>query len=437
MQTTAIRSRPKAIACWRNRFQSRPDDPRKPIDRSAGGGGRRSRGRARRHPWDRHRHSWRIVLVAQIRGEELPIHQSLPASEAHIARRFGVKLQRFERTQIAMTDKPPEADPAAYRQRAPLRRGERLRRRAAWMYYVEEMTQSAVAEALGVGRVTVVRMLAEARALGEVRIALARGAADLAGLEIALAKALGVGEAIVAPLSAPDADPTAPIGAALGAVISELVADDMKIGLGWGLTLRQALDHLSERAAKAVTVVSLVGGVTHVGSINPAEFAWEFARAYNADCYLIPAPALVDSADDAAGLDRTLRPRRSLRIRPPPRRGRVRRRRARRRFDGRPLRPYRRGRAPSPARIRRGRRGALLRLFGRRAADRPPDQRARDVGAAGDGRRRADPGDGGGRRRQDRSAARRRAAAEADDAGDRRNDRADAARRPTRAQSAR
>jgi DNA-binding transcriptional regulator LsrR (DeoR family) len=213
-----------------------------------------------------------------------------------------LNLHDSQRTQIAMTDKPPAADPAAFRQRVPLRRGERLRRRAAWMYYVEEMTQSAVAEALGVGRVTVVRMLAEARALGEVRIALARGVADLAGLEIALAKALGVGEAIVAPLSAPDADPTAPIGAALGAVISELVADDMKIGLGWGLTLRQALDHLSERAAKAVTVVSLVGGVTHVGSVNPAEFAWEFARAYNADCYLIPAPALVDSAETRQAL---------------------------------------------------------------------------------------------------------------------------------------
>ena len=291
------------------------------------------------------------------------------------------------------------------------------------MYYVEEMTQSAVAEALGVGRVTVVRMLAEARALGEVRIALARGAADLAGLEIALAKALGVGEAIVAPLSAPDADPTAPIGAALGAVISELVADDMKIGLGWGLTLRQALDHLSERAAKAVTVVSLVGGVTHVGSINPAEFAWEFARAYNADCYLIPAPALVDSAETRRALIERCGLAEVYEF-------------ARRldavvfgvgaldaEFDRRPLRPYRRGRAPSPARIRRGRRGALLRLFGRGAADRPPDQRARHVGAAGDGRRRANPGDGGGRRRQNRSVAGRCAAVEADDAGDRRNDR--------------
>jgi DNA-binding transcriptional regulator LsrR (DeoR family) len=194
------------------------------------------------------------------------------------------------------SNRPPVPEREPLRPQAPLRRGERLRRRAAWMYYVEEMTQSAIAQALGVGRVSVVRMLAEARALGEVRIALARGLADLSSLEIALAKALDVPEAIVAPLSADDANPDAAIGAALGALVSELVVDGMKIGLGWGRTLWRSLGHLSERPAKGVTVVSLVGGVTHVGPLNPGEFAWQFARAYNADCYLIPAPSLVDSA---------------------------------------------------------------------------------------------------------------------------------------------
>jgi DNA-binding transcriptional regulator LsrR (DeoR family) len=197
-----------------------------------------------------------------------------------------------------MPTKKPTAAPAddrAEERRRPLKRAERLRQRAAWMYYVEEMTQSDIAQVLGVGRVSVVRMLADARALGEVRIALKRHASDLAGLEIALAKALDVPEAIVAPLSAPGADPTAAIGAALGGFVSDLVADDMRIGLGWGRTLFHSLDYLSERTVRNVTVVSLVGGVTHVARVNPAEYAWEFARAYNADCYLIPAPALVDS----------------------------------------------------------------------------------------------------------------------------------------------
>jgi DNA-binding transcriptional regulator LsrR (DeoR family) len=177
----------------------------------------------------------------------------------------------------------------------PPKRSERLRQRAAWMYFVEEMTQSAIADALGVGRVTVVRMLAEAKALGEVRIALSRGDAELGGLEAALCKLYGLSEAIVAPLSSEAADPTAPIAAALGDHVSTLLRNDMKIGLGWGRTLKSSLEYLSERSLKGLSVVSLVGGVTHFVHDNPAEFPSAFARAFNADCYLIPSPALVDS----------------------------------------------------------------------------------------------------------------------------------------------
>ncbi len=182
------------------------------------------------------------------------------------------------------------------------RRSERMRQRAAWMYFVEEMTQSAIADALGVGRVTVVRMLAEAKALGEVRIALARGNAELGGLEAALCKAYGFEEAIVAPLSSPSADATAPISAALGEYVSALLRNEMKIGLGWGRTLNRSLEYLRERSLKNLSVVSLVGGVTHFAHDNPAEFPSAFARAFNADCYLIPAPALVDSPATKAAL---------------------------------------------------------------------------------------------------------------------------------------
>src|SRR5271157_4077159 len=185
--------------------------------------------------------------------------------------------------------------------RAP-RRSERLRQRAAWMYFVEEMTQSAIAEALGVGRVTVVRMFAEAKALGEVRIALSRGHAELGGLEAALCKAHGFEETLVAPLSAEAADPTGPIGAALGDYVSSILRNDMKIGLGWGRTLNRSLEYLRERSLRGLSVVSLVGGVTHFAHDNPAEFPSAFAHAFNADCYLIPAPALVDSPATKAAL---------------------------------------------------------------------------------------------------------------------------------------
>jgi DNA-binding transcriptional regulator LsrR (DeoR family) len=198
-------------------------------------------------------------------------------------------------------DQTTQDHPFAELHRTP-RRSERLRQRAAWMYFVEEMTQSAIAEALGVGRVTVVRMLAEAKALGEVRIALARGNAGLGGLEAALCKAYGLDEAIVAPLSSPSVDATAPIGAALGDYVSSLLRNEMKIGLGWGRTLNRSLEYLRERSLRGLSVVSLVGGVTHFAHDNPAEFPSAFARAFNAECYLIPAPALVDCPATKASL---------------------------------------------------------------------------------------------------------------------------------------
>jgi DNA-binding transcriptional regulator LsrR (DeoR family) len=112
------------------------------------------------------------------------------------------------------------------------RRSARLRLRAAWMYYVEEMTQNAVADALGIGRVTVVRLLSDARALHEVKITLRRDIAELAGLEMALQRRFGLTEAIVAPLSSADADPTAAIGAVTGHVRLHHLEHDHRRWLG-------------------------------------------------------------------------------------------------------------------------------------------------------------------------------------------------------------
>jgi DNA-binding transcriptional regulator LsrR (DeoR family) len=184
-----------------------------------------------------------------------------------------------------------ESAPAAASRRSP-----RLRQRVAWMYYVEEMTQSAIADALGIGRITVVRLLSEARAMNEVRISLSRDLAELSRLEIEMQKAYGIGEVIVAPLSSSEADPRGAIAAAAGNFVSELLRPDMKVGLGWGQTLNRALNFVVEKPVPGLSVVSLLGGITRARQANPAEFAWQFSRIFLADCYLLAAPAIVDSA---------------------------------------------------------------------------------------------------------------------------------------------
>jgi DNA-binding transcriptional regulator LsrR (DeoR family) len=196
----------------------------------------------------------------------------------------------------------PAAEPAEGAELGAGRRSARLRLRAAWMYYVEEMTQNAIADRLGIGRVTVVRLLNDARALHEVRVSVSRDIAELLRLEFALQQAFGIKEAVVAPLSGKDADPSLPIGAATGEYVSKLLRNDMKIGLGWGRTLINALPFVSERPVANLSVVSLLGGITKTKQYNPSEFAWQFARLFQADCYLIAAPALVDSVETKRAL---------------------------------------------------------------------------------------------------------------------------------------
>ncbi len=163
------------------------------------------------------------------------------------------------------------------------------------MYYVEEMTQSDIADVLGIGRVTVVRLLADARALNEVRISVSRDLAELPRLEMGLQKRFGLKEAIVAPFSRQKSDPTRAIGAAAGQFISDNLRPGMRIGLGWGRTLFESLVFLEERQVADVSVISLLGGITKAQQYNPSEYAWQFSRLFQAQCYLLAAPALVDT----------------------------------------------------------------------------------------------------------------------------------------------
>lgn len=181
-------------------------------------------------------------------------------------------------------------------------RSDRMRVRAAWMYFVEQMTQNEIAEVLGVGRVTVVRMLAEARARNEVRIAIEGELSDVIRQERALERLFGVERAIVAPFSDETGNPIPVIGAATGYYLSEAMKAGMSVGVGWGRTLFGTLPFISPRPLADFRVISLLGGVGVARKSNPAEFAWRFAQVFQGDGYLIQAPAVVDSVQTKRAL---------------------------------------------------------------------------------------------------------------------------------------
>ncbi|MEO3388376.1 sugar-binding transcriptional regulator [Mesorhizobium sp. CAU 1741] len=181
-------------------------------------------------------------------------------------------------------------------------RADRLRIRAAWMYFIEQMTQTEIADVLGIGRVSVVRMLAEARARNEVKISIESDLIDVVRLERALERTFGLQQALVAPLSAAEASPIPAISAKTGSFLSETMHGGMRVGVGWGRTLFSSLQFISGKPLSDFQVISLLGGVGAARRFNPAEFAWRFAQTFQGEGYLIPTPAVVDSVETKIAL---------------------------------------------------------------------------------------------------------------------------------------
>ena len=174
-------------------------------------------------------------------------------------------------------------------------RTRRMRLRAAWMYYIEEMTQNDIALQLGIGRVTVVRLLTDARERSEVKFSIQGGLQECIEVARELEKRFRIDEVIVVPMSSPEADATGSISTATGMFVNEIVKPGLRIGVGWGRTLLESLGYISEVAVPDMSVVSLLGGITKVKQFNPSEFAWRFSNLFQAECYLMTAPAIVDS----------------------------------------------------------------------------------------------------------------------------------------------
>ena len=174
---------------------------------------------------------------------------------------------------------------------------DRLRARVAWLYHVEGHTQNEIANRLGINRVMVVRMLAEARRRNEVRISITSPLSELVALERALEAAFDIRRVVIAPFAEEGGDPAQVIAAAAGAHISGLMAPGMTVGVGWGTTLYNTLPFIAGGALEDFRVISLLGGISAARRFNPAEFAWQFAELFRGEGYLVPAPAVVDSPE--------------------------------------------------------------------------------------------------------------------------------------------
>lgn len=175
--------------------------------------------------------------------------------------------------------------------------------RVAWLYHVGQMSQEDVSKALGISRFKVLRMLAEARDRGIVRVSVQHEISDTLALADRLKQAWGLTEVMVAPM--PPALPRAPETSALARRAVGIVAagflgrvgrgdQPLTIGMGWGWTLAAMARAVSGLRNPNLRFVSLMGSMTQTSDSSPFDVCTNLAALTGGSAMFLPAPFMAD-----------------------------------------------------------------------------------------------------------------------------------------------
>jgi deoxyribonucleoside regulator len=171
--------------------------------------------------------------------------------------------------------------------------------RAAEMYYIEQMTMDAIAEAIGCSRATVSRMISEAHTSGLVEITVHRHRRAAATLERLIAERYKVDVTVVAPPeNANDTDRLRHAAAQAGTVLRASLAPEISIAVAWGATIATLARSLTPGVVPGLQIIQMsgAGNTFSSGADYAAGTLGRFGAAFGARVHHFPVPAFFDSA---------------------------------------------------------------------------------------------------------------------------------------------
>ena len=168
----------------------------------------------------------------------------------------------------------------------------------AWLYHVGNLSQQEISDKLGMSRFKIVRMLAEAKQLGVVRIAIEHNTTTTLDLADRLVEKFELKEAQVAPAprNGSNADARRAVGIVAAAFLARiaLASQPITVGLGWGRTLGHMADNLVGVTSPDLTFVSLMGLLNRADPTQPVDVCVRLAALTSGKANLLPAPFVVD-----------------------------------------------------------------------------------------------------------------------------------------------
>jgi DNA-binding transcriptional regulator LsrR (DeoR family) len=171
------------------------------------------------------------------------------------------------------------------------------------LYYLEELTQTEIAQRLGFSTAKVNRLLLQAREQGYVTITIKTPFQQLFELEDRLKAVFGLQDAVVIPaLAETSSSPLNALGNIAAEFLMEHLRDGDVLGVGGGTAVNAVMDALAPSRTYQVEVVPLLGAVQGEITHDVNYLATHIAEKLGAKSYQLHAPAFVDSKEHCEAL---------------------------------------------------------------------------------------------------------------------------------------
>lgn len=172
---------------------------------------------------------------------------------------------------------------------------ENLMIKIAWYYYMENLTQQAIADQLGISRMRVIKLLDKARQTGIVQFRISSSFDRRHSLETKLMERYNLKDCYIVPTNPDASGVNDTIAKAASIYISNHITDNCYINFGYGDTSTKTIEYLAKNLETSASFVSLTGGVGYY--LPNSE-----SNIFNAKLYLIPAPLIMSSKEMAEAL---------------------------------------------------------------------------------------------------------------------------------------
>ncbi|MDD5367837.1 MAG: sugar-binding transcriptional regulator [Anaerolineaceae bacterium] len=167
--------------------------------------------------------------------------------------------------------------------------------KVAWLYYHDDHTQAEIADKLGISRVTINRLIKEARESGVVEIKVHTDFSDVFELGQQLSERFNLRDAIVTPVAEKDEELNCLLAQAAAEVLVQRLKEGATIGVGIGRTISYIPDFFHPTAPVRCRFIGLTGGLDFRQTGVPHSFNTlaRLASATNGEAVYIPAPSYV------------------------------------------------------------------------------------------------------------------------------------------------